>query len=151
MHRAIFVFATFVHLGLSSPAFAAEGGLISRFEQLRSAVVAREPIDRIRPFFSDRLLKDVGSSFTYEWLDYFVGRASISSNLVERVRGSDGCLAYAVPYRAQAPGPWVELSTFTYSRLNGQWLISDLTYSISAHHNVVDGGDFCNTLGWPWK
>jgi hypothetical protein len=85
------------------------------------------------------------------WLDNFVGRVFNSNNLIGRVEGSEGCLAYAVPYRAQARGKWVELSTFTYARVNGEWLITNVSFSISAYHNIVKDGDFCLRLGWPWK
>lgn len=125
--------------------------LLPKFKELHSAIQSREPIEKVSQFFSPEVIQRAGASFTYEWLDYFVGRVSNPSDLIERIEGEEGCAAYAKPYKAQAPGDWIELSTYSYSLIDGKWLISDLSFSISAHHNVVADGDLCLRLGWPWK
>jgi len=140
-------------LSLSSSAIGLEAkpNLVALFQQLQSDVAHRESLEELRGYFTPAMLDAVGPNFRYEWLDVFVGTGRPGGELLQRVQGNEGCVAYAIPYRAQAPGPWVELRTLTYSLIGANWKVSDVHYSISAHHNVVHGSSFCFTLGWPWQ
>jgi tetratricopeptide (TPR) repeat protein len=121
------------------------------FRQLYYAVEHREPLDMLRSYFSEDFLGRLGTAFGYEWLDQSLGRLPESRQRFERMDGARGCVAYARPYKAQASGEWIELRQFSYSQVEGRWLISDAAYSISAHHKAVEAGPYCLTLGWPWK
>ncbi len=149
LRRILLVVATLVSVEANSTELSTDGALVLRFEQLQRVLMARQPIPQLRPYFSDKFLRDYRRLFDYEFLDDQFRRVTNSSKLSERIRGAKGCLAYAVPYKAK--GDWIELSTFTYAFIDGEWLISSVSHSISGHRNVVESGDFCASLGWPWK
>jgi hypothetical protein len=132
------------------PVYADTLTLVPVFDRLRTESAEHQPIERLRRFFAPTIQGELGDSFTQEWVAQFASRVTDSSRLVERVKDTEGCLAYSMPYRAKATGHWVELSTFTYSHVDGEWLITDSMYSISADHHIVEGEDYCLRLGWPW-
>jgi Flp pilus assembly protein TadD len=121
------------------------------FRRLYYAVEHREPLDILRSYFSEDFLGRLGTAFGYEWLDQSLGWLPEFRQRFERIEGARGCVAYAQPHKAQASGEWIELRQFSYSQVEGRWLISDAALSISAHHKAVEAGPYCLTLGWPWK
>ncbi|AVP96810.1 hypothetical protein C7S18_06165 [Ahniella affigens] len=151
MHRTWLALSAIVALLAFSAAPVPAATLKPRFEELRSALAARKSIAELRLFFSTRFFNERKSIFTHEFLDDIVGFKAEPRNFHETVRGKKGCLAYAVPYSAEAPGDWVELSEFSFKEINGRWVITHASHSISATYNFVESEHLCHTLGWPWK
>jgi hypothetical protein len=150
MGRLLFSTTLFAILLSPLPAFARDGQVIPRFEELRGEWTKHRPLKRIRPFFSPQFLRAYREILDYDWLDASVGAIANPAQLIERIQGDRACLAYALPYHAEAPGNWVDLKQLSYSRINGQWKITAWTESTSPVYHAIKSEDLCTELGWPW-
>jgi len=100
-------------------------------------------------YFSAEQFQYLTSAQAEELIQIAFERVENPKLLIEKVVGAEGCVSYPKPYKAKAPGNWLELTQFAFHKRNGHWVVTGMYYGISADWQAISG-DLCERTEWPW-
>jgi hypothetical protein len=126
------------------------GELVPVVLSIKSKAAKRESLVNRGEHFAAEQFQNLTAAEAEEWIHVAFERVEDPKLLLEQVVGAEGCVSYPKPYKAEAPGHWLELTQFAFSKRSGHWVITRMHWGISADWHTVSG-DLCERTEWPWS
>jgi len=117
---------------------------------IKAKAAKKEKLLKGGQYFSLEQFHTLTAADAEEWIQVAFEKIEDPKLLIEKVDGVEGCVSYPKPYKAEAPGQWLELTQFAFYRRNGHWVVTRMYWGISPFWHAVPG-DLCKRTEWPWS
>ena len=117
---------------------------------IKAKAAKKEKLVKGGQYFSLEQFHSLTEADAEEWIQVAFEKIEDPKLLIEKVDGVEGCVSYPKPYKAEAPGQWLELTQFAFYRRNGHWVVTQMYSGISPFWHAVPG-DLCMRTEWPWS